>query len=159
MSTTELYKDAQGNRWFAFDDLFTLPFIRHFAAKKIIDLYGSGLSIEDVRGHTQQLKALLRSNDAEKYEKAYAEVLRIEQLADTMADPVKQSMGLCTVYLLLNDEQVDVYSQATVNVKMTLMAADLQAQAFFLRWWTDIIQSSGRVLKGLSKIASMTIPS
>lgn len=152
--TIELYTDKQGNRWFAFEDLYQMPFARHFAAKKVIDLYGAGLSLDDVRAITKQLKVHLKGNDPDKYEKAMTEVLRLEQLSEAMADPVKQSLGLCTVYLLLDKEQIDVYSQDTMNYKMSLLAMDLDAQAFFLQWWIAIIPRYTGVLKGLSQIAS-----
>lgn len=152
--TIELYKDKQGNRWFAFEDLYMMPFSRHFAAKKVIDLYGAGLTLDDVRAVTKQIKVHLKGSDPDKYEKAMAEVLRLEQLSESMGDPVKQSLGLCTVYLLLDKEQIDVYSQDVMNYKMSLLAMDLDAQAFFLQWWTGIIPRYTGVLKGLSQIAS-----
>lgn len=154
ISTVEMYTDSRNNRWFVFEDLYQMPFSRHFAAKKVIDLYGAGLSIDDVRQITKSLKLMLKSSDPDKYEKAMSDVLRLEQLTETMADPVKQSLGLCTVYVLLDKEQVDVYSQDMMNYKMSLMAMDLELQAFFLQWWIAIIPRYTGVLKGLSQIAS-----
>jgi len=154
---TKLYKDGQGHTWWGFDDLLTLPFIRQMAAKRVIELYGNGLSIDDIKQYTAQLKVYLKNHqDPERYEKAYAKVLEIEQLTDMTADPVRQSLGLCTVYLLIDDERPDIYNQQTQNLKMSSLAMDIDAQAFFLRWWTDSIQRYGNLLKGLSAIASMT---
>lgn len=158
--TTYLIRgDKNKGEWWVFEDLFTLPFIRTVAAKKIMDLYGFGLSMTDIVGHTAQIKALLRSTDDEKYEKIYAKVLELESLTSAMADPVKQCIGLCTVYLLYNDERPDAYVQAEQNIKMSHLALDIDLQAFFLNWWTDIMKSSGQLLKGLSRIASMTAQS
>jgi hypothetical protein len=150
-----LYTDKGGRKWWTFEDLFTLPFIRQLAAKKVIDLYGHGLSMTDIKAYTTQIKEVLRSSHVEKYDLAMAKVLELEALTDTMADPVKQSIGLCTVYVLLDDERPDAYLQAEQNVKMSALALDIDAQAFFLRWWTGVMSNSGKVLNGLSRIASM----
>lgn len=152
--TYQLYKDKAGNTWWTFEDLFTLPFIRQLAAKRVIDLYGHGLALADIKAHTTQLKTLLRGADPEKYERAYAKVLELENLSEQTADPVKQCIGLCTVYLLLNDERPDTWTMGEQAVKMSHLSLDLDAQAFFLRWWTDIMRHSGKVLKGISQIVS-----
>lgn len=154
LTTYLLTNDKFGGYWWTFEDLFTVPFIRQMAAKKVVDLYGYGLTMPDIMGYTAQIKTLLRSNDAEKYEKIYAEVLKLESLTSAMADPVKQCIGLSTVYLLYNDERPDAYVQSEQNVKMSVLAQDIDLQAFFLNWWTDIMKDSGQVLKGLSRIAS-----
>lgn len=156
ITTYLLHKDKLGGTWWAFDDLFQIPFVRQFAAKQVIDMYGHGLSMDDITHMVNGLKADLRGTDPEKYEKAYAKVLELEELAKRTGDPVRQCMGLCTVYLLLDDERPDVYLNSVQGQKMTNMALDIDAQAFFLRWWTDIMRSSGKVLKGISAIASIT---
>lgn len=152
-----LYTDKANRQWWTFEDLFSLPFVRQLAAKKVIDLYGHGLSLTDIKAYTTQIKELARSQHAEKYELIYSKVLEMEGLTETMADPVKQCIGLCTVYVLLDQERPDAYVQAEQNVKMSALALDVDAQAFFLRWWTDVMRHSGKVLKGISAIAS-TIP-
>lgn len=153
--TYHLHTDQFNNQWWAFVDLFTLPFIRQLSAKKVLDLYGHGLALDDVKQITGQLKTILRSASQEKYEQAYAKAMELENLAETMADPVKQCMGLCTVYLLFNDEMPDAWTQQVVSQKMTVMANDIGLQSFFLNWWTDIMRRSGLLLKGLSQIALM----
>lgn len=153
--THMLRVDQFGNKWWAFEDLFTLPFIRQIAAKKVLDLYGHGLALEDIKGLTAQIKSILKSNNPDKYELAWAKTHELETLSETMADPVKQCLGLCTVYLLLNDENPDSYTNQVTSQKMTAMALDITSQSFFLNWWTDIMRRSGQVLKGLSRIASM----
>jgi hypothetical protein len=156
ITTYMLRKDAAGNEWWAFEDLFALPFIRQMMAKRIVDLYGHGLSLDDINQHVAQFKKLLKSNDPEKYEKCYAKALEMETLATTMADPVRQCIGLCTVYLMLNDERPDAYSNTEQARKMDLLTLDIDLQTFFLNWWTDCMRHSGKVLKGISAIASMT---
>lgn len=156
--TYQLYTDKQGSRWWTFEDLFSLPFVRQLAAKKVVDLYGHDLALADILGHTAQLKAILKSQDAERYEKAYAKVLELETLSTSMADPVKQCIGMSTVYLLLDDEDPATYSQGTQNQKLTLLSLDLDAQAFFLSWWTVHMNRSGQLLKGLSQIVSTVNP-
>lgn len=154
VTTYLLYTDKHKNAWWTFEDLFALPFIRQLAAKKVLDLYGHGLALEDVKTITSQLKTILRSESQEKYEQSYAKALELENLAETMADPVKQCIGLCTVYLLLNEEPPDVWTNHWSAQKMTMLSFDVAAQSFFLSWWTGIMRLSGSVLKGLSQIAS-----
>jgi hypothetical protein len=151
-----LHTDRAGHRWYTFEDLFAIPFMRQLAAKKVVDLYGHDLTLADITAHMTQLKALLRSAEPDKYERCYAKVLELETLAGGMADPVKQCIGLCTVYLLLDDEQPDTYNQSTQNVKLTVLSLDLDAQSFFLNWWTEHMRHSGQLLKALSRIASTT---
>lgn len=150
-----LREDLFQNKWWSFEDLYSLPFIRQLSAKKVIELYGNGLALADIKLVTSQLKAQLKSNDPEKYEKSYAKVLELENLSETMADPVRQCMGLCTVYLLFNDELPDAWDNSVVSAKMTAMAQDIDSQAFFLSWWTEVMRLSGQALKGLSAIASI----
>lgn len=152
--TYMLYTDKGGNQWWAFEDLFALPFIRQLSAKKVLDLYGHGLSLEDIKSISGQIKTILKSDSPEKYEQAYAKALELENLAETMADQVKQCMGLCTVYLLLNDENPGAWTNQVTSQKLTIMSLDIEAQSFFLNWWTDIMRHSGQVLKGLSRIVS-----
>jgi hypothetical protein len=150
-----LHVDAGGNKWWAFEDLFSIPFIRQMAAKKVVDLYGHGLALSDITGYTAQLKDLLRGNQPDKYERCFAKVLEIENLATSMADPVKQCLGMCTVYLCLNDERPDSYANHVQAQKMELLAADIDSQSFFLSWWIEVMRRSGKVLNSISGIASM----
>lgn len=146
--------DKFNNKWWTFEDLYALPFIRQMAAKKVLDLYGNGLALDDVKSITAQLKVILRSTHGEKYEQAFAKVNELENLAENMADPVRQCMGMCTVYLLMNDEIPDAWTNQVTSQKMTALAFDIESQSFFLNWWTDIMRHSGQVLKGLSRIVS-----
>lgn len=146
--------DNQGNEWYAFEDLYQLPNQRYIASKKVIELYGHGLHLDDIKAITATIKGILKSNDAEKYEKAFAKVLELEGLSESMADPEKQSLGLCTVYLLMNDERPDVYNNQVQSLKMSNLALDIESQAFFLTWWTTSIMRYGAALSGLSTIVS-----
>lgn len=149
---SHIYTDARKNKWFAFDDLFQVPFIRQFAAKKITDLFGSGLVLDDIKDYTKKIKAIIKVDDGEKYEKIYSEILKLEQLAESMADPVKQVLGLCTVYLMLEDERPDIYSYAESEIKMSYIEHDIDAQSFFLTWWSEVIENYGKAYSKLSQI-------
>src|SRR3989304_556277 len=147
-----LHTDQFGNKWWAFLDLFTLPFIRQLAAKKVLDLYGHGLALDDVKMISGQLKTILRSASPEKYEQAYAKAMELENLAETMADPVKQCMGLCTVYLLFNDEMPDAWTQQVTSQKMTVSAWDRSPQSVPSCRSPGLMMPPGQGLKGLSQI-------
>ena len=155
VNTYHLRTDRFNNTWWAFEDLFALPFIRQVAAKKVIDLYGQGLSLTDIKTITSQIKATLKSDDREKYEKAYSKVLELENLTENVADPVRQSLGLCTVYLLMNDEGPESWTNQYSSEKMGALSLDPDSMAFFLDWWISKTSSYGQALKGLSQIASM----
>jgi len=155
VNTYHLRTDRFNNTWWAFEDLFALPFIRQVAAKKVIDLYGQGLSLTDIKTITGQIKATLKSDDREKYEKAYSKVLELENLTENVADPVRQSLGLCTVYLLMNDEGPESWTNQYSSEKMGALSLDPESMAFFLDWWISKTSSYGQALKGLSQIASM----
>lgn len=152
--TYQIRVDKFGNKFWAFEDLFAIPFIRQSAAKKVLDLYGHGLHLEDIKKFTGEVKIILKSSNPEKYEQAYGKILELENLTESVADPVKQCMGLCIVYLLMNDEAPDVWSNQINSQKMTALANDTDSQAFFLSWWIDTTRHYGQALNGLSRIAS-----
>lgn len=151
---TYLVRQTPDHKWWAFEDLYQLPMMRYIAAKKVLELYGHGLSLDDIKGITGVMKGILKSDDKEKYEKAYAKVLELESLTESFADPIKQSLGLCTVYLLLDDEPPDVWTNQVSSLKMGILALDVESQAFFLNWWASSITHYGQGLKGLSAIVS-----
>lgn len=134
ITTSLIYTDATGRKWWAFDDLLQIPHIRKMAANNISQLYGQGFTAEDLKSFAERMKALLRSSDAERYEKAYSEVLTLESLVQSNLDPVRQELGLCAVYILSDDERVDTFSSRTALDKMEQWSIDMDAQAFFLTW-------------------------
>lgn len=149
-----LTTDKQKNKWWTFEDLPSLPWIRNLAANKITRLFGNDLSLADIQAKMAQQRAILRSKDAEKIDKAIAHTYEIDNLATGLADPIKQAVGLGTLYLLLNDERPDVYLQSEQSVKMTILTLDPDMHAFFLSWWQGIIERYGTGLKVISPIVS-----
>lgn len=156
--TTYLLRKDNQHSWWTFEDLYAIPFIRTMAANHIVRLYGHGLQLGDITGGTAQIREILKSADPEKLDRAIAKTYELDNLANTLADPVKQCLGLCTLYVLLDDERPDAYVQAEQSVKMTILSLDIEAQTFFLTWWTQVIERSGRVLKSISEIASRLTP-
>lgn len=152
INTVLIYTDEDGANWWAFEDLLNIPFIRKKAAEKFTNLYGVGITKEDLEGFVQRLKTLLKSSDTEKYEKAYSEVLQLESIAANTADPVKQSLGLCAVYIMGNDERVDTFSFDIAAEKMKRWALDMGAQAFFLNWLTDGMNAYTTLYNQVSQI-------
>lgn len=137
VTTSLIYTSEDGVKWWAFDDLLSIPFIRKKAAESLTRLYGAGIEKEDLTHVVNRLKELLKSNDAEKYERSYAEVLQLEEMAEKVADPVKQSLALCPVYILADDERIDTFSSTQAKTKMERWALNLDEQAFFLEWLQD----------------------
>lgn len=151
---TYLIKENDGVRWFGFQDLFKIPMIRMSYARHITDLYNTGLTLKDVQAWCQQEKELLRSDDPEKYEKLYSLVLEKERLATFTADPIKQHLALCTVYILADDERIDYFDEQIAEQKLKLWQTSPELVAFFLSWHNGHIQHSLKLLEKISGIAS-----
>lgn len=153
-STTKLKTDKDGNDWHGFDDLMSLPYTRQFAATKISSLYALGLSKDDLSAHISGLKAILKSDDKEKYEKAFSLVLEFESKADNATDAVKQMSSLVCVYYLINDEPIDSFDNSLQIRKMSILEADTELHCFFLSHQTTAIDNYTRHLNLISQIVS-----
>lgn len=150
---TMCYTDKEGNKWWHFDDLTAIPYTRQFAATKISSLYALGLSKEDLSGHISGLKTILKSEDKEKYEKAYANLLEFESKAANATDAIKQMSSLVCVYFTIGDEPIDSFDNALQIKKMSLLEADTEMHTFFLSRQTDATQRYTDHLNLISKIA------
>lgn len=151
---TLCYKDKEGNDWYSFDDLLTLPYTRNFAATKVTSLYALGLSKDDLSSHIDGLKAILKSTDIEKYEKAYANVLDFEAKAMNATNAIKQMTALACVYFTINDEPIDAFDGTIQLKKMSLMEADANMHAFFLSRQMQATEHYMTRLQALSQIVS-----
>lgn len=154
VTTSLIHTSQSGDKWWAFDDLLNIPFIRKKTAENLTRLYGAGIVKEDLLEVVKKLKDLLKSSDSEKYEKSYAEVLQLEQMADKVMDPIKQSLSLCPVYILAEDERIDTFNSAEAKTKMEKWALDPDAQAFFLNWLNDGMNAYLSLSNTISQIAS-----
>lgn len=152
-STKKLYTDKDGNSWYGFNDLMSLPYTRQFAATKISSLYALGLSKDDLNNHIAGLKTILKSEDKEKYEKAFSLVLDFESKASNATDAIKQMSSLVCVYYLVNDEQIDSFDNSLQIKKMALLEADTDLHCFFLSHQTSAIENYTQHLKLISEIA------
>lgn len=149
------YKDKDGNSWYEFQDLTAIPFTRHFAATKITSLYSLGLTKDDITNHISGLKTVLNSDDPEKYQKAYANILDFENKAASAADPIKQLSSLVPVYFTLNDEPIDSFTNDIQIKKLGLLEADPEAHSFFLQ---RQMEATGRYMNILDKISQIVLP-
>lgn len=155
LSQTKVYTDKDGNSWFQFDDLAAIPTTRNFAATKISSLYTLGLSKDDLNGHIVGMKAILKSKDLDKYEKAFALVLDFETKANNATDAIKQMSALTCVYFTMNDERIDSFDNALQIRKMGLLEADPDMHAFFLNRQIEATERYTTSLSLISKIASL----
>lgn len=149
-----VYTDREGNKWHAFDDLTAIPYTRNFAATKISSLYALGLSKDDLGGFISKQKVILKSNDPDKYEKAFALLLEFEGKASNATDAVKQMSALVCVYFTLNDENIDSFDNNLQARKMSILEADPEMHAFFLNLLIDRTEHYTTFLNSLSRIAS-----
>lgn len=139
--TTPIFKDKNGVQWWGFVDLFKIPYIRVAYSKTVADLFTMGLSLKDILEWCSEEKALLKSDDPEKYEKLYAKVLEKERMATFTADPVRQHLALCTIYVLEENERVDYFEDTVAEKKLKAWRGDMEATTFFLTWHTEHIQN------------------
>lgn len=152
---TMCYTDKDGNKWFQFDDLMSLPYTRTFAATKISSLYALGLSKDDLNNHITGLKNVLKSTDPERFEKAYANVLDFETKANNATDAIKQMSSLVCVYFTMNDEPIDSFDNNLQIKKMSLLEADADMHHFFLKLQIQATENYTKHLGLLSQIASL----
>lgn len=150
---TMCYTDKEGNKWYQFDDLMSLPYTRNFAATKISSLFAIGLSKDDLNSHIDGMKSILKSNDKDKYEKAYALILDFENKANNATDAIKQMSSLACIYFTINDESIDGFDNNLQIKKMSLMEADLEMHSFFLKQQITATENYMKSLTILSKIA------
>lgn len=148
-----VYIDKDGNNWWEFDSLTSIPYTRNFAATKISSLYALGLSKDDLTGHINGLKKILKSDDREKYEKAFALVLDFESKAMNATDGLRQQSALVPVYYTLNDEPIDSFDQSLQLKKMELLEADVNMHSFFLKRHFDASQLLMNSLNSILPIA------
>jgi len=145
------YKDKEGNDWYSFDDLLTLPYTRNFAATKVTSLYTLGLSKDDLTSFIDNMKAILQSNDREKYEKAYAGLLDFESKATNATNAIKQMTALVCVYFTIDGEAIDAFDGSLQSRKMALIEADPEMHAFFLNRQMQITEDYMTRLQLLSQ--------
>lgn len=131
---TPIHTDKGGRTWWGFVDLLKIPYIRMAHAQNITNLFSLGLTLKDMNKWCEDEKALLRSNDPEKYEKLYALVLEKEKAAKQLLDPVRQHLSLCSVYVLDEDERVDYFDDVQAEKKLKEWSLFPETVAFFLNW-------------------------
>lgn len=150
------YTDKEGNKWFEFTDLISIPFTRSFAANKVTSLYSLGITPDDANQYFTKHKSTLRSkDDGEKYELAYAETLEFERKFKQATDPVFQMSSLVCVYFTINDEPIDSFSGDIQLKKMILLEAEPQMHNFFLSRQITLIEKLQATLNKTSPIASV----
>lgn len=148
------YKDKEGNDWYSFDDLLTLPYTRNFAATKVTSLYALGLSKDDLDSYINNSKGILKSDDREKYEKLYGLLLDFESKVSNATNAIKQMTSLTCVYFTINDEPIDAFDGVIQSKKLAMLEADPEMHAFFLNRQMQITEDYTTRLQLLSQIVS-----
>ncbi len=149
------YTDKEKNSWYMFNDLFTIPYTRNFAALKVTSLFAAGLTADDLNGHISEMKKLLKSDDKEKYEKMYASVLDFESRIDSATSAIKQMTSLVCVYFTINDEAIDAFDGSLQMKKMALLESDPEMHSFFLSQQITLTENYTNRLSILSQIVSV----
>ena len=149
--TSKIYTDNQGNDWYGFVDLMEIPYTRQFAATKVSSLYALGLSKDDLNIFFTKHKLTLKSNDPEKYEKAYSELLDFQNMVENATDTVKQLSSLVCVYYMLSNEIIDSFENSMQLRKLSILESDPNAHAFFLSRQIEDIEAYTLRLKQLSE--------
>lgn len=149
-----IHTDKDGGNWWGFLDLRLIPMMRVSMAQNITNLYNVGLSLKDIQQWCSQEKQLLNSDDPEKYQKLYALILEKERLATYTADPLKQQLALCTVYIIADEERIDYFDEVQAETKLKIWAGSPELVAFFLTWHNDHIRRSIKRLEKLTTTVS-----
>lgn len=148
------YTDKEKNNWYMFDDLFSLPYTRNFAALKVTSLFAAGLSKDDITAHIAEIKRLAKSDDKEKYEKIYGAILNFESLSTNATSAIHQMTSLVCVYFTMNDEAIDTFDGVLQMKKMALLESDPEMHSFFLSKQISATEDYSMRLKLISQIAS-----
>jgi hypothetical protein len=155
ISTYFLCKSESGVGYWAFEDLLSIPFIRKKAAESITNLYGINLSETDIDAFILKLKETIKSSDSEKYEKAYSQLLNFEALKNQTVDSNKQSLSLCAVYILADDETIDTFSQTKTMEKIANWTLEPKLQSFFLTWLNEATAAYTAISNNIIATASI----
>lgn len=147
-----IYTDQLQRNWWGFHDLVSIPYIRKAFSQSITNLFQAGLSYDDLTRWIAEEKKILRSNDTEKYEKLYALVLEKETTITSIVDPLKQNLGLATVYVLDENERIDYFNFDVATNKLNAWRLDPESESFFLTWLNDHILRFTKTLENLSQI-------
>lgn len=148
------YVDPDGNKWWSFEDMAAIPFTRQMAATSIQALYTLGLSKDDLSNHINGLKKVLKSDDKEKYEKAFAMVIDFETKSSMATDAIKQISSMVCIYNTLNDEEIDSFDKKLQLKKMSMLEADVNGHVFFLKKQTEALERYNNFLNSISQTAS-----
>lgn len=147
-------EDKEGNKWYHFRDLTSIPHVRKFAAMKISSLYTLGLSKEDLNHFISSMKTILKSQDSERYEKAYGTLLDFQSKAENATDAIKQMSALTCIYFTMNDEDIDSFDQALQAKKMAILEASPELHGFFLERQMEMNERYQNFSNLISEIAS-----
>lgn len=146
--------DPAGNKWWAFEDLLSIPYMRKKAAQHITDMYSAGMTKSDLASIFKNLKEVLKSGDSEKYEKAYSEILRAEAILSNVMDYEAQSLSLASIYILSDDERIDTFSFGDAAKKLEDWRLQPELQSFFLNYVTDGMNAYMSLYQKASQLAS-----
>ncbi len=153
-----LITDKDGRGWWGFQDLFNMPIMRQMLSKTISDLFNVGLTATDLKGWIARQKAILKPADGkvdpERYEKAYAQVLNMENLIAATTEPATQYLTMATIYVLSDDENIEHFTHEKVAQKLKLWEVDEELAAFFLTWYCAHTLDYIKDLKQVSEIVS-----
>jgi hypothetical protein len=150
--------DKDGRGWWGFQDLFNMPVMRQMLSKSISDLFTVGLTRADLKGWIARQKAILKPADGkidpERYEKAYAQILNMENIIAATTEPATQYLTMASIYVVSDDENIEHFTHEKVAQKLELWKGDDDLAAFFLTWYCAHILDYIKDLKQLSQIAS-----
>lgn len=149
-----IFTDKDGGKWWGFTDLYKIPMMRMAMVRNITDMYTIGLSLKDIQTWCSEIKGLAKGSDPEKYEKIFSRVLEMENIAMHTADPIKQQLALCTVYILSDQERIDYFDEQTAQTKLQQWKGQQEMITFFLTWHTGHIQG---YIKRLDKISTTVL--
>lgn len=149
--TSLLYTGSDGEKFWGFDDLFSMPTQRKIAAQRITDLFSAGVTADEIKETLTDIKGLIKANNPDQ---AMFKVQQLEENISHANDITKQATSLAAIYILTDTERIDTINQAFIMSKIERWKTFEDEQAFFLTWLLDITTAYTRLSGQLSQIAS-----
>lgn len=153
--TSLLYTGTDGEKFWGFEDLFSIPTQRKIAAQRITDLFAAGVTKEEIQTSLSETKAFLKAND---YDNAITTIINLENNLSHSNDITKQANSLAAIYVLTDTERIDTINQSVIMSKIERWRTFEDEQSFFLTWLMNTIDGFTKLSGQLSKIVSKMSP-
>lgn len=122
-------------KYYIFDDIMSMPIMRKIGATKVEKLFGKEITPIDQKTFAKSVKEAIDGGmEREAMMRLWGEADRFERSADIASDSEIQYLGLASIYILEEGEQIDYWAESTGVKKIQAWKANPEMASFFLRW-------------------------